>query len=172
MESGPLLGLDPDRLTPARLWSVLDSDTKLLAARSLYGDGHDDTDGRQEADEAIATAMRFRLPSVRKLPAEKRALNLTRRVRPDNSLATALLLALHVVHRRSMLTAFLDHLGIPNRDGVIDPNHDLVAPDPERLSAAVKKLREEFPHAEVEVYLASLAAMDAEVWGGLTRLLR
>ena len=40
------------------------------------------------------------------------------------------------------------------------------------LAPAVGKLHERFDGAEIEVYLASLLALDPDVWGGLGELLR
>jgi hypothetical protein len=74
-------------------------------------------------------------------------------------------------HRRPMLAAFLDHLGIDHEDGAIrDGSH--LAPQPEdRLSAAAERLFGTFPAEEVEVYLASLLALDPDTWGALAAVL-
>jgi len=66
---------------------------------------------------------------------------------------------------------FLDRLGIPQEDGMIDPDHDVESPAPERLREAVAELRGEFPRPEVDLYLASLLAMEPDTWGGLVELL-
>ena len=47
-------------------------------------------------------------------------------MRPDDSLATSLLLALHLGRRQPLLSAFLDRMGIPHDEGMIDPDHELV----------------------------------------------
>ena len=44
------------------------------------------------------------------------------------------------------------------------------APDDRALQAAARLFRE-FPPDEVEIYLATLVAMDPEVWGRLTKSL-
>lgn len=163
--------LSPEGLTPAKLWECLDADTKTQAVRSLYKGEWDDPGGRVEADAAIAAAIRFRDSAVRKLPLEKRVGYLLRAVRPDDSLANSLLLALHLDGRKAMLSAFLDELGIPQVEGMIDEDFDLDPPDPDRLRAAVRVLQEGFPADEVEVYLWSLLAIDPDTWGGLAALL-
>ncbi len=71
-----------------------------------------------------------------------------------------------------MLSSFLLELDIPQDDGIIDADHTIDVSNPKRLSAAVAALRESYPGAEVELYLASLVAMDRETWGGLDTLLR
>ena len=58
-----------------------------------------------------------------------------------------------------------------DEQGVIDPDHDLERPDPQQLATAVGSLYEGFPQDEVRLYLASLVALDDEVWSGLVDLL-
>ena len=166
-----LRDLPLEGLSPSGIWSTLDDTIRRDAALSLYRGRWDDPSGRQEADAAIAAAIHFRPVAVRKLSLEKRIGYLLKAVRPDDSLATSLLLALHLDRRRPLLGRFLDRLGIPQDDGMIDPDHDLEPPDGERLRGAVAALREEFPAAEVDLYLASLLAMEPETWGGLAGLL-
>ena len=64
--------------------------------------------------------------------------------------------------------AFLDALEIPQQDGVIDEAVDLEPLDADRLVTAAAGVREQFPTDEVEIYLATLVAMDPEIWQGLT----
>ena len=164
----PLLqGLPPDKRTPSRLWSQLDPGTRRLAAQSLYDSKCDDDDGRTQADRAIASALRYREASVRRLSHDKRADYVARAAHPDDSLATSLLLALHLLHRRPMLSAFLDELDIPHANGVIESGHVVDVSDAERLSSAVAKLRAGYPTGEVDLYLASLVTMDPKTWGRL-----
>jgi hypothetical protein len=70
-----------------------------------------------------------------------------------------------------MLEVFLDRLGIPQQAGAIDDDHDLQPPPAESLAAALDAL-DGFARAEVEVYLASLIALDRETWGGIVPILR
>jgi hypothetical protein len=157
-------------LTPARLWAQLDPETRELAARTVYSDLLDDDSGRLEADMAIATTLRFRPVAVRKLPLDKRVGYLLRAVRADDALASTLLLSLHLGRRRPMLAAFLDRLGIDHEDGVIQVD-DFEPPGAEDLAPAVEAVYEAFPHAEADVYFATLIAMEPEVWEGLIELL-
>lgn len=169
----PLLEqLELETLTPAGLWAKFDGDTRRLAAESLYRGERQDAAARQEADAAIAAAIRFRLHAVRKLPAERRIGYLLQRVQPDHSLASTLILALHLERRAPVLEAFLGSLEIPNEGGVIDERHDLETFDAERLAPAVDSLYEQFPQVEVETYLASLIALDSDSWSGLIEVLR
>lgn len=157
-----------DGLSPSKLWSALGPELRALAGRAVYS--ADDRSARNEVDQAIADAIRFREVAVRRLPLDKRVDYLSRVVRPDDDLATTLLLALHLEHRRPLLAAFLDHLEIPHNDGIIHEDHQPSPPSPEALRPAVNRLLGEFRQDEVEIYLASLLAMDDNVWGGLLEI--
>jgi hypothetical protein len=161
-----------ETLTPSRLWAVLDADTRRLAAACLYRPDAEDPGSRALADAAIASTLRFRDAAVRRLPVPKRVDYLTRAVRPDDSLAGALLRALHLGQRNQMLGAFLDRIGIPQREGVIDPDAELEAPDGATLAAAAETLRLGYPADHVELYLASLLALDPVFWKGLADVVR
>lgn len=165
----PLLEhLPVDQLTPVRLWAELDPGTRTLAAKALF-DG--DRELREQANQAIATTLKFRAAGVRKLSVDTRIDYLVRRVRPDDALASSLLMVLHLGCRQALLRSFLDELQIPNEDGLIAADHATGPIATERLEPAVGKLRERFDAADVELYLASLLALDPDVWGGLTGLL-
>jgi hypothetical protein len=156
-----------DSVSPSQLWASLDGETRELAARTLYDATGVAASGRAEADAAIAGAIRFRETAVRRLPVERRIGYLLKAVRPDDSLASSLLLALHLEKRAPMLGAFLDRLGIPNRNGLIEDAHELRPPEPDLLPDAVGELFERFPRDQVELYLASLIAIDPETWSSL-----
>jgi hypothetical protein len=101
------------------------------------------------------------------LPVDKRVDYLIRAAHPDDSLATALLRALHLSQRSEMLGVFLDELGIPQQGGVIDTDEELDAPGGEQLVAAVGALRGSYPADEVDLYLAALLSMEPDFWSGL-----
>lgn len=167
-----LRSLAVEGLTTDRVWSSLPVDLRLDAAKAFYVREKGGSAHRQMADAAIARAIRFREVSVRGLPPLRRAEHLARSVRPDDRLASALLLALHLELRRPLLAAFLDALGIPHEQGAILEDHETAPPPPERLAAAAIELFSRFPEDHVEIYFASLLAMDRETWGGLESVLR
>ena len=86
---------------------------------------------------------------------------------PDDSLAGTLLRALHLTARKKMLADFLGALEIPQKDGVIEADGPIDPPARAKLRAAVTRLLENYPVADVQLYLASLLAMDPGVWGDL-----
>jgi hypothetical protein len=167
-----LQDLPLERLTPARLWGAMDLETRRLAVRCLYDPAWDDASSRAEADAAIATALRFRHAAVRRLPVDRRVDYLCRAVRPDNSLATALLRALHVGARSGMLSDFLETLGIPQEGGVIDTDRELDPPERAALATAAGSLHASYPASDVDLYLATLLSMDPDFWAGLTDVVR
>jgi hypothetical protein len=149
------------------LWMGLDRGARALAARCLYAHDWGDTAPRREADLAIARGLRYRETAVKQLPIEKRVDYLARLTRPDESLVTSLLLALHLEARAPMLGAFLDGLGLPHQGGLIDESFDLQPVPAGKLEPAVADLYERFPRSEVDLYLACLKALDPETWAGL-----
>ena len=159
--------IDLSQCAPSQLWASLDPEIRLAAARSLYAHDWGRSPTRREADFAIMQGMRFRESAVRQLPVDRRAQYLARSIRPTDSLAGSLLLALHLEQRRPMLGAFLDALSIPHTDGLIDENHELKPPPAAALKKAAKALSSQFPDDQVELYLATLYVLDRETWGGL-----
>ena len=163
--------LSLDTVSAIQVWEQLDAEAQRLAARAVFTHHWDDGSARREATEAVAEAMRFREVMVKKLPIEKRVEYLLRRVELDESLAGTLLMALHLGHRRPMLSAFLDHLEIRHEDGTIDEDDGLEPVPADSLRGAANRLVKEFPQDEVEVYLMSLLALDDDTWGGLREVL-
>jgi len=161
-----------DAPTPARLWAELDPGTRRQAAAALYRGTRGHAAGRREADAAISAVLRFREVAVRRLTIERRVGYLSGAVRPDDGLATSLLLALHLERRTALLRTFLDQLGIPHQDGVIDDEADVDQIDFRRLDEAVDGLYAVHPREQVELYLASLITMEPEMWRGLAEALR
>jgi hypothetical protein len=164
--------LDLAHCFPSQLWAALEPDVRLLAARSLYAHDWGRATTRREADFAIMQGMHFRETAVRQLPVDKRAAYLARSIRPNDSLASSLLLAFHLEHKRPILAAFMEALDIPHNDGLIAEDHDVKPPSKTALAKAAKTLRAKFPEADVDLYLASLFVLDRDTWAGLESVLR
>jgi hypothetical protein len=164
--------MDLSQCAPSQLWASLEPEVRLAAARSLYSHDWGEAPTRREADFAIMQGMRFRESAVRQLPVDRRAQYVARSIRPTDSLAGSMLLALHLEQRRAMLSAFLDALKIPHADGLIDEDHEMKPPSAASLAKAVKSLSEQFPADEVELYLATLYVLDRVTWAGLASVLK
>jgi len=165
-----LSSIDPDRLSPSRIWSALPPEIKRAGATAMVRS--DDPSERAEVVAAIAGRMKFRPATVQKLPADKRVEYLAKAVHPDEALASSLLLSFHLAERRPLLAAFLDQLGIANDDGVISEGAEPSPPAEDAVRKAVGVLLERFEPTDVEVYLATLAVMDADLWSGVLPVLR
>ena len=164
--------VDLSQCAPSELWASLEPEVRLAAARSLYSHDWGEAPTRREADFAIMQGMRFRESAVRQLPVDRRAQYVARSIRPTDSLAGSMLLALHLEQRRTMLSAFLDALKIPHVDGLIAEDHDMKPPSAAALEKAAKALHDRFPQEEVELYLATLYVLDRDTWAALAPLLK
>jgi hypothetical protein len=152
---------------PARLWRQLSAEQKLAMARLLWDD-EESTPQRAEAIVHIARQMKFRPQYVQKLPADKQVRYLVTVPGVSDAVAGRALIVYHLAKQRPMLRAFLDHLGIPHEDGLINTHVD--PPEPAKLAEAAAKLYAEFPADDVKLYLATLAGQDPDTWGGLEQV--
>jgi len=159
-------------LTPTRLWLRLDADTRLLAATALYEHDWEDDPVPTEADLQIAQALKFRPQAIRKLPKADRIKYLAKAVRPDRSLVSSLLLALHLEKRKDVMSTFLDALEVTHEDGLIDEDFEFPEFETEKLSGGVDALLAKHPVEQVDLYLVTLYMMDPKTWQGLIEAMR
>ena len=159
-------------LTPTRLWLRLDADTRAEAATALYEHDWEDNPVPTEADLQIAQALKFRPQAIRKLPRADRVKYLAKAVRPDRSLVSSLLLALHLEKRRDVMSTFLDALGISHENGLIDEDFEFPEFESGTLSKGVDALLAKHPEGQVDLYLVTLYMMDPKTWEGLVEAMR
>ena len=67
---GISLDLLQDDISPSVLWAALNEDVRREAADAVYRGGPDASAWRQEADAAVAAAIRIRPTAIRGLPPE------------------------------------------------------------------------------------------------------
>jgi hypothetical protein len=159
-----------DRAMPARpsqLWKSLSADQRLVAAQAFWTD--DESGGvsaeHVEAIAMLARRMNFRAKSMQSLPAERRARLLAQVGDLSDGIAARALIAYHFSAQRPLMAAFLDALGIQHENGLITA--DEVPPPPaDRVADAVRTVRESFPPEDVDLYVRTLSALDAETWAG------
>jgi hypothetical protein len=84
-------------------------------------------------------------------------------------LAARLLVAYHLAHRRPMMGAFLDALGIAHEEGII-AEEDVKPPSADALKRAASALAASYPAADVSLYLSTLVWQDPDTWGALAEL--
>lgn len=119
-----------------------------------------------EAVALIAGQLKFRPKSVVTLADEKKARHLAGLIRVSDLLAARLIISYHLAHKRPMMGAFLDALGIAHEDGLIK-DESPTAPDAAAVDKAVQVLSAQYPKPEVARYFWALLWQDPETWAGL-----
>jgi hypothetical protein len=152
--------------SPALLWKQLSEPQKLQAAEAFWREA-DSADQQIEAMVLLAQKLKARPKFIASLPPERKAKHLAHFPGMPDVLAARLLVSYHLAHQRPMMGAFLDALGIPHDNGLI--NEELNASvDPETLGRGVEALRAAFPAADVTLYFETLLLQDPDTWGGLS----
>jgi hypothetical protein len=150
---------------PIELWKGLSVEQKLQAAEAFWND----PDGQEQQVEAVgllAQQLKARQKFVQRLPVERKARHLAHYAGMPDLLAARLLVSYHLAHRRAMMAAFLDSVGVAHENGLIDDDPQGPIPE-ERLAPATRSLRAEYPAEDVRLYFATLLAQDPEIWAGL-----
>lgn len=152
-------------MRPARLWRNLSPELRIAAATAFWSD---DQAGLEQAEGValISRQIKFRPKSVVALPVDKKAKYLATMGQVSDLLAARLLVSYHLQHQRPMMGRFLDLLGIPHEEGLINEESP-AAPTEEKLDEAAKALVIEFPKEDVSRYFWTLLWQDPETWGGL-----
>jgi hypothetical protein len=161
------LAAAPDTTTVRRLWKALTNEEKAQAITASLAD---DPDGwiKNNLRASIAKVMRFRPQTVATWPKAKLATEGARLPLDEPSLLSSFLVDLHLGHRRPMMAAFLDSLGIANDEGRIDSENTVVpVQEAAKLSAAASALANAYDHDQVVTYFLTLLLQDANTWGEL-----
>jgi hypothetical protein len=165
------LAADPASTTIRRLWKALTPEERTLAITAALAD---DENGwvKTTTRGAVASALKFRPQTVGTWPRAKLVSEAARLPLDDVQLLSAYLVDLHLGHRRAMMGAFLDALGIPNENGRIDSETTEVPPqEAARVSAAADVVAARYPADEVVTYFLTLLLQDPATWRGLTEWL-
>ena len=154
-------------LTPSRLWKRLAGEKRLQAARAFW---HDEqaADDQLQAVLLIAQQKKFRPKTVVSLEDERKARHLASLPTLPDALAAKALIVYHLAEQRPMMGAFLDSLGITHEHGLIQEEE--VKPDASKIAPAAAQLAQQFPPADVRLYLDTLLCQDSETWGALRDL--
>jgi hypothetical protein len=139
------------------------------AATALWQNA--DRDSRTVVELSLAKEMKFRPHSVGRLSADRvvgRLLRIAEEL-PDNVLFQ-FLFHLHMAHRRALLTQFLDAVGLPHEDGVLDLSDDTKPPDQDTVEQAANTLIADHGRQAL-VYLATLKVADGDFWSGVDPVL-
>lgn len=154
---------------PYAVWDLMTEEERREAAAATWKGADPET--RALVQMAMAKELKFRPQTVRRLPAEKVAGRLAHVAGelPENVLFQ-FLFHYHMDHKRALLAEYLDAVGLPHEEGVLDLPEDAEAPD----AAAVEKAGRALVDAhgrEGLVYLATLFVADDGFWGGLAPVL-
>jgi hypothetical protein len=154
---------------PLAVWDLMTEDEQKAAAAALWANG--DRESRMVIEMALAKAMKFRPQSVRRLSAERVAprLVLLAEEMPQDALFQYLF-HLHMAERRELMVEYLDAVGLPHKEGVLDLPEDAEAPTAEAAEAPARDLITKHGHPAL-VYLATLAVADASFWDGMLGVL-
>jgi hypothetical protein len=156
---------DLSNFRPSRLWRRMPMERRLDAADLFWNDEHS-ADQQLEAVASIATHMKFRPKSVLTLAPEKRAKYLATLPTMTDTIAARALVNYHLERQRPMMGAFLDLLGIPHENGLIN-EENVAKPTIEKVREAAAELSSKYPPEDVSLYLATLVSQDPETWEGL-----
>lgn len=162
------LAADPTATTVRKLWKALTPEERTSAISAAMAD---DPEGwvKNTTRAAVAKALKFRPQTVATWPREKLVSEAARLPLDDIQLMSAYVVDLHLGHRRPMMAAYLDELGIENDHGRIDSEKVEVPPqDPARVTAAANVLAATWPLDEIATYFLTLLLQDAAVWNGVT----
>lgn len=120
----------------------------------------------------VASALKLRpVFFEQKARSERNKIILDMLTRPRmQSTAATLLRGWLVKTEAPMLADFLETLGIPHKNGVVEDFPETV--DEAKVNQAVDKLLEKYPHEKVLVYLNSFSAMNDAPWESLTKRLQ
>jgi len=147
---------------PYAVWDLLSEDEKKEAAAALWSNA--DRESRMLLEVSLAKELKFRPQSVRNLSVERVAGRLARMADtlPENVLFQYLF-HLHMAGRRPLLTEFLDGVGLPHEEGVLDLAEDQEGPAADAVAEAAAKLVKDHG-LQALVYLATLKLADADFW--------
>ncbi len=151
------------------VWDLLNDDEKKAAAAATWKNA--DHESRRALEIALAKELKFRPKSVGHLPAGKvagRLVHLAKNL-PDTAIFE-FLFHLHLDDRKALLVEFLDDVGLPNEDGVLDLPDDAKPPEADTVSAAAQRLVAAHGH-EAIVYLGTLKIADKDFWAGVQPVL-
>src|SRR6185369_5013331 len=119
----------------------------------------------------VAQALRVRPVYLERQPRAQRHASMVQILsRPGlDAISGGLLRAWLVQKHKAMLVDFLNTLGIPNKDGVVDDLPEKM--DDAKLKAAVDGLLAKYPREVVAVYLNAFNDMNEANWGNLKAML-
>jgi hypothetical protein len=141
-------------LSANRIWRQLPNEIRVSASK-LFWTGPT-IEQRQLLFATLAKAKNVREISVRRAPLE-RLVNWTAATLPlPEDIANSLLRDYLLHEHRATIVSYLDLLGIPHSDGLIEENFDLASLAKERVQDAARTLLTSADRPAAELYLKYL----------------
>ncbi len=154
---------------PLAVWDLMTEDEKKASAAALWTNA--DRESRMAVEMLVAKEMKFRPQSVRNLSVERVAPRLARMAEGlPETVFFQFLFHLHMDQRRELMEAYLDAVGLPHKEGVLDLPEDAEVPTAEAAVGPANDLIAEHGR-EALVYLATLAVADAAFWDAMLPVL-
>jgi len=154
---------------PLAVWELMTEEEKKASAAALWTNA--DRESRMAVEMLVAKEMKFRPQSVRKLSAERVAPRLARIAETlPETVFFQFLFHLHMDQRREIMVTYLDAVGLPHKDGVLDLPEDAEAPTADATVSPAKDLIAD-KGREALVYLATLAVADEAFWSTMLPVL-
>jgi hypothetical protein len=154
---------------PLAVWDLMTDDERKQAAAALWTNA--DRESRMAVEMVVAREMKFRPQSVRKLSAERIAPRLARiAAEMPESAFFQFLFHYHMAEGRELMVEYLDAVGLPHEDGVLDLPEDAEAPTGDAAAGPARELIAKHGRGAL-VYLGTLAVADADFWAGMTPVL-
>ena len=149
-----------------KIWNLMGEERRLAAARSFW-ESSEQKGAQRQVEQVLAQRLHARPVFVKRLTAEKKAGYLARDMATMPYLWDAVMISYHFSAHQSMLTDFLNALGIPNDKGHYESGDKVSAPTAEALEQAVKTLVETYDRTDVLVYLGAAVTQDDVFWANL-----
>lgn len=161
------LAAAPATTTVRKLWKALTAEERTMAISAAMAD---DPEGwvKNTTRAAVARALKFRPQTVSTWPRQKLVTEAARLPLEDVQLLSAYIVDLHLGHRRPMMGAFLDKLGIENENGRIDSEKvEVPEQNAQQVAVAADAIAATYPIDDVVTYFLTLLLQDSAVWSGL-----
>ena len=160
------LATEPESLTARKLWKALSVAERTQALEAALAADEQGV-ATVRVQSALIKGKKYRPQTVTAMNRKKLAMELAPVPVDDSYLIDSALIDFHFAHRRPMMAAFLDHLGIPHEEGRLGEDVAEHLPTPERLRAAADALVTRFPPDELYTYFLTLVLQDRQTWGAL-----
>ena len=148
---------DPRRLGTVSLWQALSAEERGAATRAYL---NAEEGGRERLNRIVAKARNFRPATVRKWQDKKITTAMGFLPLHDPGLASRLLQCHHVPGQLPMVTGFLDALGVPHNEGLVNSFEEVDANEDVVRSAVTRLVKERGPRAPA-IYLLTLRVFGA-----------